>query len=150
MPLTPRTYGRSNPAALLAYQTAAQLRFALGRAGFEPDYDFPTLHGDITASDEPFVTLGRCSVDVIRRLVAILQKSAGAAEATASVSTAGSVGTAESVSTPGAATQGASDDLEYPAVAAMTGKDETAPGGPETGPGKAEPVTGSGAPPTGG
>ena len=34
MPLTPTTYGRSNPAALLAYQTAAQLRFALGRAGF--------------------------------------------------------------------------------------------------------------------
>ena len=109
MPLTPTTYGRSNPAALLAYQTAAQLRFALGRAGFEPDYDFPTLHGDITASDEPFVTLGRCSVEVIRRLVAILQKSAGAAA------------------------QAPSDSLERPEAAGITERTGIAPGGAEPG-----------------
>jgi hypothetical protein len=121
MPLTPKTYGRSNPAALLAYQTAAQLRFALGRAGFEPDDDFPTLHGDITASDEPFVTLGRCSVEVIRRLVAILQTSAGAA---------GAVGTAELVGTADAATQGASDGL----------KRRAAPGVPELAHGAPEPT----------
>jgi len=146
MPLTPKTYGRSNPAALLAYQTAAQLRFALGRAGFEPDYDFPTLHGDITASDEPFVTFGRCSVEVIRRLVVILQKSAGTVGATC---------------TAGTATQGASDGLERPATTGVTGREGTAPGaaeaelggaepGPETGPGKRGPVTGSGEQPAGG
>jgi hypothetical protein len=123
MPLTPKTYGRSNPAALLAYQTAAQLRLALGRAGFEPDYDFPTLHGDITASDEPFVTFGRCSVDVIRRFVLILQKASGSAA------------------------QGGSDGPQCPAA---PGGPEAVSAGPEPVPGKPVPATGSDARPAGG
>lgn len=67
------SYGRTSPAALLAYQTAAQLRAALGRLGFEPDYDFPALHGDTTVSEEPFVTFGRCNIDVVQRLIHLLQ-----------------------------------------------------------------------------
>ena len=73
MPLNQRSYGRTSPAALLAYQTAAQLRVALGKLGFDPDYDFPALHGDTTVSEEPFVTFGRCNIDVVQRLIALLQ-----------------------------------------------------------------------------
>ena len=79
MPMKPRAYGHTSPSALLAYQTAAQLRIALGRAGFEPDYDFPTMHGDTTVSDEPFVTFGRCTVDVVQRLLVILHAAARSA-----------------------------------------------------------------------
>ena len=73
MPLNQRSYGRTSPAALLAYQTAAQLRAALSTLGFEPDYDFPALHGDTTVSEEPFVTFGRCNIEVVQRLIQLLQ-----------------------------------------------------------------------------
>jgi hypothetical protein len=64
---------------LLAYQAAADLRAVLIRAGFEPRRDFPNLRGDITASDEPFVTLGRFSLPVVGRLTPLLLAQAESA-----------------------------------------------------------------------
>lgn len=67
-----RTYNTTTHSTLLAYQAAADLRAALVRAGFEPRRDFPTLRGDITASDEPFVTFGRISLPAVWQLTMLL------------------------------------------------------------------------------
>jgi len=57
------------PAARLAHDLAARLRAGLASAGFEVDRDFPHLRGDTTASDEPFLTLGRLRPNVVERLL---------------------------------------------------------------------------------
>lgn len=65
-------YGTVTPSARLAYDLAARLRVGLTAAGFEVDRDFPNLRGDTTASDEPFLTLGRLRPGVAERLLALL------------------------------------------------------------------------------
>jgi hypothetical protein len=73
--LTPRPapYGPATPAARLAHDLAARLRTGLTAAGFEVDRDFPHLRGDTTASDEPFLTLGRLRPGVVERLLTLLR-----------------------------------------------------------------------------
>jgi len=66
------TYGSVSTAASLAHRTAAHLREALSAAGFDVDRDFPALHGDTTASDEPFITLGRFRPATADRFAALL------------------------------------------------------------------------------
>jgi hypothetical protein len=70
--LRPAAPGTVTPSARLAYDLAARLRAGLSAAGFEVDRDFPNLRGDTTASDEPFLTLGRLRPGVVERLLALL------------------------------------------------------------------------------
>jgi hypothetical protein len=57
-------YSTVGAASSVAYRAAARLRAALAAAGFEVDEDFPSLRGDTTTSDEPFVALGRLRPEV--------------------------------------------------------------------------------------
>jgi hypothetical protein len=68
----PAPYGTVTASARLAYDLAARTRAGLAAAGFEVDRDFPNLRGDTTASDEPFLTLGRLRPGVVERLLALL------------------------------------------------------------------------------
>lgn len=68
----PAPFGTVTPSARLAYDLAARLRAGLADAGFEVDRDFPNLRGDTTASDEPFLTLGRLRPYVVERLLNLL------------------------------------------------------------------------------
>lgn len=65
-------YGTITPAAVRARQLAERMRASLAAAGFEVERDFPSLRGDITVSDEPFLTLGRLTPAVTEHLVAAL------------------------------------------------------------------------------
>lgn len=85
---------RSSPEDV-AYRTAARVREALLAAGFDADRDFPALHGDVTSSGEPFITLGRFRPGVAERFAALLliersePRAAGAAARAAAPSAAG-------------------------------------------------------------
>ena len=65
----PAPYGTVTSAARQASELADRLRATLAAAGFEVDHDFPHLRGDTTASNEPFLTLGRLAPDVIELLL---------------------------------------------------------------------------------
>jgi hypothetical protein len=69
---SPAPYGTVSPAAERARKLAERMRTALTEAGFVVERDFPSLHGDITVSDEPFVTLGRLTPAVVELLSAAL------------------------------------------------------------------------------
>jgi hypothetical protein len=69
---SPAPYGTVSPAAERARMLADRMRTALAEAGFVVERDFPSLHGDITVSDEPFVTLGRLTPAVTELLSAAL------------------------------------------------------------------------------
>jgi len=70
--LRPALHDTATPSARLARDLAARLRTGLADAGFEVDRDFPHLRGDTTASDEPFLTLGRLRPVVVEQLLALL------------------------------------------------------------------------------
>jgi hypothetical protein len=76
----PAPYGTVTPAAERARQLADRLRESLAAAGFEVERDFPSLRGDITVSNEPFLTLGRLRPDVSEHLVAALANARRARE----------------------------------------------------------------------
>ena len=76
---TPAPYGTVTPAAERAQRLAERMRACLAAAGFEVDRDFPNLRGDTTASDEPFLTLGRLTPDVTEHLAAALFETPNAA-----------------------------------------------------------------------
>ncbi|HEX4788966.1 MAG TPA: hypothetical protein VH372_10930 [Actinospica sp.] len=69
---SPAPYGTVSPAAESARILAERMRAALTAAGFVIERDFPSLRGDITLSDEPFVTLGRLTPAVVEVLAAAL------------------------------------------------------------------------------
>lgn len=71
---TPAPYGTVTPAAERARQLADSLRESLTAAGFEVERDFPSLRGDVTVSNEPFLTLGRLRPDVSEHLAAVLTR----------------------------------------------------------------------------
>lgn len=80
VPVTPAAataapYGTVTPAAARARQLAERMRASLAAAGFEVERDFPSLRGDITVSNEPFLTLGRLTPAVTEHLVAALTNS---------------------------------------------------------------------------
>lgn len=65
-------YGTVTPAAARARQLAERMRASLAAAGFEVDRDFPSLRGDTTVADEPFLTLGRLTPAVTEHLAEAL------------------------------------------------------------------------------
>lgn len=75
LPGTPEpvfAYSAVGAASSVAYRAAARLRAALTAAGFDVDCDFPSLRGDTTTSDEPFVALGRLRAEVADSLARAL------------------------------------------------------------------------------
>lgn len=69
---TPAPYGTVTAAAERARLLAERMRASLTAAGFDVNRDFPSLRGDTTVSDEPFLTLGRLSPSVTELLAAAL------------------------------------------------------------------------------
>jgi hypothetical protein len=75
----PGAYGSVHPAQERAGRLAERMRESLAAAGFDVDRDFPRLRGDMTVSNEPFLTFGRLSPDVGDRLAAVLAGASPAA-----------------------------------------------------------------------
>jgi hypothetical protein len=71
----PGAYGCVPPAQERAWGLAERMRESLAAAGFDVDRDFPRLRGDVTVSNEPFLTLGRLSPDVGERLAELLAQT---------------------------------------------------------------------------
>jgi len=69
---TSAPYGTVTDSTERARRLAERMRASLAAAGFEVERDFPSLRGDTTASDEPFLTLGRLTPDVTEHLAAVL------------------------------------------------------------------------------
>jgi hypothetical protein len=69
---TPAPYGTVTDSTERARRLAERMRASLTAAGFEVERDFPSLRGDTTVCDEPFLTLGRLTPDVTEHLAAAL------------------------------------------------------------------------------
>ena len=74
---SPGAYGFVHPAQERAWRLAERMRDSLAAAGFDVERDFPRMRGDITASNEPFLTFGRVSPDVGERLADLLGQAFG-------------------------------------------------------------------------